>query len=102
MQRDFFYAANLHGLDWNAIYAQYRPLVEHLGRREDLNQLIIEMIAELQVGHNNVRGGDVHKESHPKKGLLGANFTIENGRYRISRIYSGESWNPFLRGPLAI
>ncbi|TVQ34952.1 MAG: peptidase S41, partial [Wenzhouxiangella sp.] len=46
-QRDFFYAENLHGLDWDAIYAQYRPLLDHVGRREDLNELMVEMIAEL-------------------------------------------------------
>ena len=34
-------------------------------------------------------------------GLLGADFTIENGRYKITRIYDNESWNPDLRAPLA-
>ncbi len=101
MQRDFFYAANLHGLDWDAVYAQYRPLVEHVGRREDLNALLVEMIAELHAGHNRVGGGDVHRESGPGVGLLGANFTIDDDRWRVSRVYSGESWNPFSEGPLA-
>jgi tricorn protease len=100
MQRDFFYAANLHGLDWDAVYAQYRPLVEHVGRREDLNALLVEMIAELHAGHNRVGGGDVHRESGPGVGLLGANFTIDDGRWQVSRVYSGESWNPFSEGPL--
>lgn len=100
-QRDFFYAENLHGLDWDAIYAQYRPLLDHVGRREDLNELMVEMIAELHAGHNRVSGGDVHRESGPGVGLLGANFEIANNRWRISRIYSGEAWNPFIHGPLA-
>ena len=99
-QRDFFYAENLHGLDWDAIYAQYRPLLDHVGRREDLNELMVEMIAELHAGHNRVSGGDVHRESGPGVGLLGANFEIANNRWRISRIYSGEAWNPFIHGPL--
>jgi tricorn protease len=34
-------------------------------------------------------------------GLLGADFAIENGRYRIKKIYSGENWNPELRAPLS-
>jgi tricorn protease len=33
--------------------------------------------------------------------LLGADFAIENGRYRIKRIYTGENWNPELRAPLS-
>ncbi len=100
MQQQFFYAENLHGIDWDAVYEKYRPLLSHVGRREDLNALMVEMIAELQAGHNRVGGGDVHRESGVSIGLLGANFSIENDRYRLSRIYSGESWNPFLRGPL--
>jgi len=101
MQRDFFYAANLHGLDWDAVYEQYRPLLAHVGRREDLNALMVEMIAELHAGHNRVGGGDLHRESGPGVGLLGANFTVDSGRWQVARVYSGESWNPFSEGPLA-
>ncbi|MCA1778899.1 MAG: PDZ domain-containing protein [Xanthomonadaceae bacterium] len=100
MQQQYFYADNLHGLDWASVYDQYRPMVDHAGRREDLNAILVEMIAELQAGHNRAGGGDIHRENGIDVGLLGANFTIENGRYRLARVYSGESWNPFLRGPL--
>lgn len=101
MQRDFFYAENLHGLDWEAVYDQYLPLLEHVGRREDLNELMVEMIAELHAGHNRVGGGDIHRPNGPGVGLLGANFETVDGRWRITRIYTGEAWNSFLRGPLA-
>lgn len=100
MQQQYFYADNLHGLDWDAMYEKYRSMVAHAGRREDLNAIMVEMIAELQAGHNRVGGGDVHRETGVASGLLGANFEIANGRYRLARVYSGESWNPFLRGPL--
>ena len=33
-------------------------------------------------------------------GLLGADYKIENGRYRFAKIYNGENWNPQLRAPL--
>lgn len=101
MQQQYFYADNLHGADWDAVYDQYRPLVDHAGRREDLNDVMVEMIAELQAGHNRVGGGDVYRGQGADTGLLGANFVTEDNRYRIAKIYSGESWNPFLRGPLA-
>ncbi len=100
-QRDFFYADNLHGLDWEAVYERYRPLLEHVGRREDLNELMVEMIAEVHAGHNRVGGGDVHRPNGPSGGLLGANFGIDRDRWRIERIYTGESWNPFIDSPLA-
>ncbi len=101
MQQDYFYAPNLHGLDWDSVYEKYRPLVDHVGRREDLNTLLVRMIAELHAGHNRTGGGDVHSESDIGTGLLGANFEIDDDRYRITKIFSGEAWNPYLQGPLA-
>ncbi len=101
MESEYFYAENMHGLDWQAVYAKYQPLVEHVGRREDLNALMVLMIAEMHAGHNRVGGGDVHREAGTNTGLLGANFVTDDGRYRIDRIYTGESWNPFLAAPLA-
>jgi len=101
MEKEYFYAANLHGLDWEAMYRKYRPLLAHAGRREDVNHLIVEMIAELHAGHNRMGGGDVHQDEKVDVGLLGANLEIHDGRYRITRIYTGESWNPFIEAPLA-
>lgn len=102
MEKEYFYASNLHGLDWDAVYERYRPLLAHVGRREDLNTLIVQVIAELQVGHNRIGGGDIYKGAGNKVGLLGADFVIEAGRWRIARVYDGGRWNPFLRAPLAM
>lgn len=102
MQKEFFYDGNMHGLDWNAVRAKYQPLLKHVQRREDLNELMRDMIAELQVGHNNIGGGDVHRERPSATGLLGADFAIENDRYRIKTIHAGDRWNPFMRSPLAV
>jgi tricorn protease len=102
MEQEYFYADNLHGLDWSAVYDKYQPLLQHVGRREDLNTLLVEMIGELEAGHNRAGGGDVYAENGVDVGLLGANLSMDDGRYRITRIYSGEQWNPFLRGPLAV
>lgn len=101
MQKAFFYDPAMHGLDWNAVYARYRPLVEAVTRREDLNDLLVDLIAELQVGHNRVGGGDVHQETAVPVGLLGADFQLEQGRWRIQRIHRGDAWNPFMKAPLA-
>jgi tricorn protease len=101
MEKEYFYADNMHSLDWQGVYDRFSPLLEHVGRREDLNELMIEMIAEMQVGHNNVGGGDVYQPASVSGGLLGANLQVENGAYRINKIYTGESWNPFLDAPLA-
>lgn len=102
MEKDFFYDPNMHGLDWNAVYARYKPLVRYVQRREDLTDLLIEMIGELQVGHNRLGGGDVPSEASTRTGLLGADFAVENNHYRIKTIYRGDRWNPFMRAPLAV
>ncbi|MCH7345342.1 PDZ domain-containing protein [Pelomonas sp. CA6] len=101
MQKEFFYDPGLHGLDWRAVYRRYLPLLAHVQRREDLNELLVEMIGELQVGHNRVGGGDVHQEPRVAVGLLGADFSLDQGRYRIKTLYRGDRWNPFLKAPLA-
>jgi tricorn protease len=101
MQAEYFYDPDLHGIDWQAVYDQYQPMLAHVGRREDLNRLLAEMIAELQVGHNRVGGGDVYRAGAPDVGLLGADLSMADGRVRIDRIYSGERWNPYIEGPLS-
>ena len=102
MEKEFFYDPNMHGLDWNAVYTRYKPLLQFVQRREDLTDLLIEMIGEMQVGHNRLSGGDVPGEPGTKTGLLGADFAVENNHYRIRTIYRGDRWNPFLRAPLAV
>ncbi|MEM7330390.1 MAG: PDZ domain-containing protein [Pseudomonadota bacterium] len=102
MEAEYFYDPDLHGLDWQGVYDRYLPLLDHVGRREDLNRLMTEMIAELQVGHNRLGGGAVERPSGPDIGLLGADLTIRNDRHQISRIYTGENWNPNVQGPLAV
>ncbi len=102
MEKDFFYDPALHGLDWQAVHDRYLPQLAHVQRREDLNDLLVQMIAELQVGHNRTGGGDVHHEASIAVGLLGADFAVEKGRYRIARLYAGDRLNPNLRSPLAV
>ncbi|HEU4630080.1 MAG TPA: PDZ domain-containing protein [Gemmatimonadaceae bacterium] len=100
-ERNNFYVPNLHGADWPAVRAMYEPLLPYVMHRADLNYLLDNMGAELAIGHSYVRGGDMPDVPDSDPGLLGADFTVENGRYRIARIYTAESWNPELRAPLA-
>jgi len=100
IERDFFYAPNYHGLDLEATARKYEPYLESLSSRADLNYLFQEMLGELSVGHLYVQGGDLPDPKRVPGGLLGADYSIENGRYRFARIYDGENWNPQLRAPL--
>lgn len=102
IQRDYFYDAKMHGADWQGIYDKYKPLLAFVGHRADLGYLIATMGGELTVGHSYLTApGDVPGEDPVSVGLLGADFEIANGYYRIKRIYTGENWNPDLRAPLS-
>jgi tricorn protease len=100
-QRDYLYVPNMHGSDWPRMKQMYGQLLPHVNHRADLNYLMDNMGAEIAVGHSYVRGGAMPDVPDSPGGLLGADFTIESGRYRIARIYDTESWNPDLRAPLA-
>lgn len=101
LEKQYFYAENMHGLDWDAMYRKYRPLVDHVATRRDLNRLIVDLISEMEVGHNRAGGGDQYNDKRVNIGLLGADLRVENGKYRVTRVYTGENWNPFLKAPLA-
>ena len=79
----------MHGLDWERVAQNMSLSLSHLGRREDLNTLLVRMIAEMQAGHNRVGGGDVYRSESPGVGLLGADFVAADGSIRIAKIYSG-------------
>jgi tricorn protease len=101
--RDFFYVENMHGYDWNALRAQYQPLLAHVAHRSDLNYLISEMIAELTVQHAYISGGDWMTPARPAVALPGARFELDerSGRYRIARILPGHPEESIYRSPLA-
>jgi tricorn protease len=100
IQRDFLYDPNAHGLNIRAAEARYSPYLKALGGRGDLNYLFEEMLGEVTIGHMFIRGGAFPEAKHVKGGLLGADYKIENGRYRFARIFNGENWNPDLKAPL--
>jgi len=100
IERDFFYDPGHHGLNLKDAEKRYAQYLDGLNSRADLNYLFQEMLGNLTVGHLYVQGGDMPSVRGVPGGLLGADFKVENGRYRFSKIYNGENWNPNLRAPL--
>lgn len=98
--RDFFYAPNMHGVDWNSINTKYSALLPYVKNRNDLNYVIGEMIGELSVGHAYVNGGDKPSPKRIKTGLLGAKISKqESGYFKIDEILDGENWTNGSRSP---
>ncbi|HEV2444844.1 MAG TPA: PDZ domain-containing protein, partial [Candidatus Sulfopaludibacter sp.] len=100
-QRDYLYVPNMHGADWPKMKEMYGQMLPYVNHRADLNYLLDMMGSEISIGHSYVRGGDMPALPPSPGGLLGADFAIDSGRYKITRIYDNESWNPDLRAPLA-
>jgi len=100
IQREFFYDPGLHGLDLEVAIIRYAPYVDQVASRQDLNYLFSDMMGEITVGHLFVAGGDLPQVDRVSTGLLGADYEIADGRYRFSRIFNGENWNPRLQAPL--
>ena len=100
IQRDFFYDPQLHGLDYEGTKKKYEAYLSGVGHRDDLNALFREMLGNMSVGHHNSGGGDTPQPNFIATGLLGADYKVENGRYRFAKVFNGENWNPNLRAPL--
>ena len=91
----------MHGADWNAMRQKYAVFLPHVTTRGDLNRVIQWMCSELSVGHHRGGGGDtLYQPKTVPGGLLGADYSVENGRYRFKKVYGGLNWNPELRSPL--
>ncbi len=98
--RDFLYVDNAHGAPWDDVWTWYSGWLPDVEHRSDFNQLLDMVSGEIAVGHSYVRGGDYPELDNPRTGLLGVDLEEADGGYRITRIYTGESWNPGLVGPL--
>ena len=65
LERDYFYDRNMQGLDWPAIRDRYLPLVDRVSDRDELNDVIAQMVSELSALHIFVFGGDARKPAGP-------------------------------------
>ena len=101
LQRDMFYDPAMHGVDWKTMRVRYGKLLKDCVTREDVNFVIGELISELNASHAYRSGGDIEMPARQGTGLLGADFALENGAFRIKKILRGADWDAQVRGPLA-
>jgi tricorn protease len=101
LERDYFYDPNMHGVNWNEMRKRYGALLDDVVTRWDLNFLIGELIAELNASHAYRGGGDTERAERLAVGLLGCDFELHDGAYRIMKIIDGAAWDSEVRSPLA-
>jgi tricorn protease len=103
LQRDFFYDPKMHGVDWGGVWKQYGPLADRISSRDDLEDLLGEMIGELNVGHAYHWGGDLRRARSVGTGLLATDLRYDpaSGFWQIEKIYRGDYPDPQWSSPLA-
>lgn len=92
LQRDYFWAEDMSGVDWQAVYERYAPLVERVGSRAELSDLFWEMQGELGTSHAYEIGGEYRKGPHYGQGYLGVDWQYDaaHDRYRFARVIEGD------------
>ncbi|MFH0777737.1 MAG: PDZ domain-containing protein [Candidatus Eisenbacteria bacterium] len=101
IERDYFYDPNMHGVNWKAVREQSRKMLEDCSSRGDVAYVIREMISELNIGHAYYIGGPAERGPRVSVGMLGCDFELHDGAYRISKIIEGGVWDADARGPLS-
>ncbi len=100
IERDFYWDANMGGLNWRQMGERYESLLPWVAHRSDLNYIIGDMIAELSTSHTYVGGGTLPERKKVNVGMLGVDFEAEGGFFKIKKIYAGENWEDSTRSPL--
>ncbi|KQQ81078.1 S41 family peptidase [Arthrobacter sp. Leaf137] len=100
LQRDFFWAEDMAGQDWDSMRNRYRPLVDRLGSHDDLVDLLWELHGELGTSHAYVRPAAVTENGSRGQGRLGADLAHTASGWEITRILAGESSDPLATSPL--
>lgn len=101
MEKDLFYVENMHGTDWPAMKVKYEKFLPYVNHRSDLSYLFNEMMGEMVVGHNYIYPGDEPNAPAVGVGMLGADYEVDNGFYKIGKIFTRLDWNPTFKAPLA-
>ncbi len=104
LERDYFYDRNMHGVDWVAMRDRYLPLVDRVADRDELNEVIAQMVSELSALHTFVHGGDMRKPADKiDLAALGADLTRDEARggYTVVHVYNYDADLPNTAPPLA-
>jgi tricorn protease len=103
LQRDHFWTEDMSGVDWQVVSDRYAPLLDRIGSRSELSDLLWEMQGELGTSHAYEIGGDYPAEPAYGQGFLGADLRAdgETGEFLVERLYAGDRWTKDAGSPLA-
>ncbi len=100
LYRDFFYDPAMRGVDWPAMREKYTKLLDACANREDLDYIIGEMLGELGSSHVYLNPPPGNEPPVEAVGMLGVDFDLDQGAYRIVKIYDAAPSDTAARNPL--
>jgi len=102
LQRDHFWTPDMADIDWQAVHDRYLPLVDRVGSRSELSDVLWEMQGELGTSHAYEYGGDYRPEPAVSQGHLGCDLVVDDatGEIVIDRIFAGDPWDEDCTSPL--
>ncbi len=104
LHRDYFYDPRMHAVNWTAMRDKYVEVIGRVRDREELSDLLAQMVSELSVLHTFVFGGDVRRGADQvQTASLGAELSRDTaaGGYTVRHIYASDPDRPDKRPPLA-
>lgn len=103
LQRDHFWTEDMSKVDWLRVYTHYLPLIDRVGTRSEISDVIWEMQGELGTSHAYEIGGDYRWDPHYGVGLLGMDgaWDAKDDGYRLNRVLVGDPWDETCSSPLA-
>ncbi len=97
-----FWVEDMADVDWQAMLAEYRPLVDQVASASDFADLLWEIFGELGCSHAYVTtASNGSGDRGTAAALLGADLARDpDGSWRVGRVIPGESSDPHARSPL--
>ncbi|GII60777.1 tricorn protease [Sphaerisporangium krabiense] len=100
LQREHFWDQDMAGVDWDAVYDRYLPLVDRVGTRGEFSDLLWEVQGELGTSHAYESGGEYRPRPHYSQGKLGVDWSYADGVHTVARVLRGDPWDPDSTSPL--
>lgn len=88
-EKNRFYDANMHGVDWDAYCTAYRKFLPHINNNYDFSEMLSELLGELNVSHTGSGYGPNGKsEPTAQLGLL-YDWAYEGQGLKVSEVIAG-------------
>jgi tricorn protease len=88
VMRDRFYDAKMNGVDWAHMREVYEPLLADVGDREELQNVILQMIGEMNASHTGISGGGEPNRQTIQTRFPGFDLAEDSsGFYKVTWVY---------------